>query len=274
MPSVFISHGAPSLSLDGGPARDFLQALPATLPHPRAILCISAHWETPAPRVTGSPAPETIHDFYGFPEALYALRYPSPGDPQLARRVAGLLVDAGLPADVDPERGLDHGAWVPLMLMAPRADVPVVQLSVQTRLGPQHQLAVGRALAPLRAESVLILGSGGATHNLGELQWGGSDALPPAFAGAFDDWLADAVAAGDEAALLRYRDVAPHAQRNHPTAEHFLPLFVPLGAAHEGALTAANEAPRANMAKGAGGRVLHRSFAYGSLSMAAFQWGT
>ncbi|MGH8414338.1 MAG: DODA-type extradiol aromatic ring-opening family dioxygenase [Gammaproteobacteria bacterium] len=225
-PSLFISHGSPMLAVDGTQAAHaFLQNLGTTLPRPEAILIISAHWDTPAPRITGATHPDTIHDFYGFPEPLYALHYPAPGNPELAKEVARLL---GLPAGVDLVRGLDHGAWVPLLLMYPQHDIPVLQLSLQTPLGPAHHLKIGEALKPLRERGVLIIGSGGATHNLREYFHPGGDNHKP-----YEDfiaWLHAALMRGDREALLDYRRLAPQAARNHPTEEHFLPLFVALGA--------------------------------------------
>ena len=162
LPSVFVSHGAPSLPLEETPARGFLEGLGGELGRPEAVLCVSAHWETAAPALSLAASPETIHDFFGFPEALYRLRYPAPGAPDLARRAAALLGAAGQEASLVEDRGLDHGAWIPLMLMYADAGVPVTQLSVLTGDGPTAHLALGRALAPLRAEGVLILGSGGA----------------------------------------------------------------------------------------------------------------
>ncbi len=254
-PSIFVSHGAPTLVLEDSSTNRFLRALGPQLGRPAAVLCVSAHWETPHPTVGASAAPPTIHDFYGFPRELYDVRYPAPGEPALASRVVELLEGAGIPAETDPVRGLDHGAWVPLRLMFPGADVPVVQLAVQSARGPGHHLALGRALGPLRQEGVLILGSGGATHNLREFGGYGRDAQPIEYARAFDDWLLDAVTAGRTAELEAYRERAPEARRNHPTPEHFLPLFVPLG-----------------VAGGPPGRALHRAFEYGVLSMAAFAW--
>lgn len=256
LPSVFVSHGAPTLLLDDTPTRSFIEGLGATVGRPRGIVCVSAHWEAPRPTVSASPAPGTIHDFFGFPPVLYTKRYPAAGDPALARRVASLLGAAGLDAAEDPSRGLDHGAWVPLMLMYPGADVPVVQLSVQPALGAGHHLELGEALAPLRDDGVLVLGSGGATHNLRDFGRHAIDAPPVTYAREFDDWLGDAVARGDEAALAGYADGAPHGRRNHPTPEHFLPLLVSAGAA----------------ARGAPGRRIHAAFEYGVLSMAAFAW--
>ncbi len=255
-PSVFVSHGAPSLILEASPTNRFLRDLGPQLGRPAAVLCVSAHWEAAQPTVGAAAAPSTIHDFYGFPRELYEVRYPAPGEPALASRVVELLEGAGISAEADPVRGLDHGAWVPLKLMFPGADVPVVQLAVQSGRGPGHHLALGRALAPLRQEGVLILGSGGATHNLREFGGYGREAQPIEYARAFDDWLRDAVTAGRTPELEAYRERAPEARRNHPTPEHFLPLFVPLGAAPDGAK----------------GRVLHRAFEYGVLSMAAFAW--
>lgn len=252
LPAVFVSHGAPSLVLEDIPARHFLSGLGALLGRPRAILCVSAHWQTPLARVSAAPRPETMHDFYGFPAELYRLLYPAPGAPELARRAAALMGEAGIQCTIDPERGLDHGAWSPLMLMYPAADVPVAQLAI-LEAGPAEHLALGRALAPLGAEGVLVLASGGAVHNLGQFH---VDRQRPApWAVAFDDWLAEAVAAGDEEALLAYRETRAEGALAHPSDDHFLPLFVALGAG------------------GGKGRALHRGFAHGSLSMAAYAWG-
>lgn len=255
LPSFFITHGSPTMGLDDCPARDFVAGLGGLLPRPEAVLCVSAHWEQPRPAVSGTDAPETIHDFFGFPEALYEMRYPAPGAPALAARVKDLLDAAGLGCEVHPRRGLDHGAWVPLKLAWPEADVPVTQLSVQTALGPEHHLALGRALAPLRREGVLVLASGSATHNLREFGRYPLDAEPVGYAAAFAAWLDDAVARGDVAALADWQRRAPEAARNHPTPEHFLPLFAALGAG-DGA-----------------GRRLHASYTYGVFYMGAYAFG-
>lgn len=251
-PSLFVSHGAPSLILEGGPACDFLSGLGAQLGKPRAVLCISAHWETESPQVSAAARPATIHDFYGFPRALYAMRYPAPGAPDLARRTKALLDGTGLDCAVDSTRGLDHGAWVPMKLIFPEADIPVLQLSIQQKRGPAHHLELGRALAPLRREGVLILASGGAIHNLGEL---GSGQDPEPWAAQFGQWLDRAVAAGDTDALVRYREAAPSGARAHPRDEHFLPLFVALGAASKPA-----------------GTGLFSGFSHGNLGMQAYVW--
>ena len=190
LPSVFVSHGPPTLVLDDDPARDFLIRLGQELPRPKAILCASAHWLTETPAVTLSPRPETIHDFFGFDQALYDIGYPAPGDPELARRVAGLVEATGFACALDPERGLDHGAWEPLALMYPEADVPVVQLALVAGADAATHLRLGQALEPLRHEGVLVLASGTAVHNLA--QWRADPATTPAWARAFDDWLAGA----------------------------------------------------------------------------------
>lgn len=226
-PSVFVSHGAPSLILEGGAACDFLAGLGPKLGRPNAVLCVSAHWETGAPTISGAAKPETIHDFYGFPRPLYEMRYPAPGNPELAARVKALLDKAGLDCAIDPTRGLDHGAWVPMKLIYPQADLPVLQLSIQQQLGPAHHLKLGRALAPLRDDGVLILASGSAIHNLREL---GRKDRPDPWAAEFGGWLDRAVAAGDSDALVRYRETVPSGARAHPRDEHFLPFFVALGA--------------------------------------------
>jgi 4,5-DOPA dioxygenase extradiol len=204
--------------------------------------------------VTLSPQPGTIHDFYGFPEELYGVRYPAPGAPDVARRVLDLLEAAGIEAEGDAARGLDHGAWVPLGLMYPEADVPVVQLSVQPGMDAAYHSAVGRALAPLGREGVLILGSGGATHNLADVRWDDPFGASPAdYATAFDAWLKSSVLEGRGREVEQYLTLAPQGRRNHPTPEHFLPLFAP-------------------MACGGNARLVHDAFTYGVLSMAAFVW--
>ncbi len=234
MPAVFVSHGAPTHALDAGAAGDAWAALGRSLPRPRAILAISPHWDTEAPMVSAAKAPETIHDFYGFPQPLYSIEYPAPGAPDLACRVAALLVEAGIPTAVHPNRGLDHGAWVPLRAMYPAADVPVMQLSTQWRRGPEHHLRLGNALAPLSDEGILILATGGLTHNLREFfeASASSTAAPSAapWVRGFQQWMFERLSAGDIDALLDYRRSAPHAVRAHPTDDHLMPLYVALGA--------------------------------------------
>lgn len=229
LPVVFLSHGSPMHAIEPGAAGPVWRALATALPRPRALLIASAHWETDAPAFTAHSRPETIHDFSGFPAPLYQLRYDTPGDPALAGRAMALLRAAGLEGGMDGTRGLDHGAWAPLLHMYPAADIPVLQVSVQTTAGTAHHLALGRALAPLAAEGVLIIGSGHMTHNLRDRLPPGSAAHP--YVVAFRDWVDARVQARDLDSLTHYRTLAPHAARAHPSEEHFLPLYVALGAA-------------------------------------------
>ncbi|MFL5281355.1 MAG: DODA-type extradiol aromatic ring-opening family dioxygenase [Rhodopila sp.] len=233
-PAVFLSHGAPTLPLVEAPARDFLRGLGRDIGRPHAILVASAHWETPAPVVSTIARNTTIHDFYGFPRELYQLRYEPPGAPEVAAAAAGLLDQAGLPTGQDPTRGLDHGAWVPLLLMYPDADIPAFQLSIQPHLGPRHHLAVGKALAPLRQQDVLIIASGAFTHNLSRFRGAAVDAPAPPDVIAFADWFDQAITSGRTADMLHYRALAPYAVQQHPTDEHLLPLFIAMGAGGTG----------------------------------------
>ena len=231
-PALFVPHGAPTFALRPGAAGAALVELAASLPLPRAIIIISAHWDTAVPTVGFAEKLETIHDFWGFPEALYAIRYPASGCPEASREVLTALEQAGLPAATDTSRGLDHGAWVPLRLMFPDADVPVIPLSVQSRGGTEQAYQLGRALAPLAAQGFLIIGSGSITHNLRDFQaaWqnGGQT---PAYVRQFADWVAGRVAAHDVDALIDYRRQAPFGTQAHPSEEHLLPFHVALGAA-------------------------------------------
>lgn len=229
LPTLFVSHGSPMFALEPGIAGRELRALTDALPRPEVIVIASPHWMAPRVSVTAAPWPETIHDFGGFPRALYELSYPAPGSPDWARRVLDTLAEADITAHADETRGLDHGAWVPLMFMYPDADIPVLQISLHPHFTPAHHYQLGRALAPLRQQGALIVGSGSLTHNLHEFR---SDHGPTqAYVEAFADWIATTLAAGDSAALLDYRARAPHAERAHPTDEHLLPLMFALGAA-------------------------------------------
>lgn len=214
-------------AIQPGAVREVWEGIARDLPRPKAILIASAHWETDAPQVTGTAKPETIHDFYGFPKPLYEIQYPAKGDPELASRALALLKD--FRATADPARGLDHGAWSPLLYMYPKADVPVVQVAVQTTLGTQHHLKVGRALAPLAKEGVLIIGSGHLTHNLRDR---GNNGVAP-YARNFQAWVKERIDGHALAELADYRRLSPDGVRAHPTDEHFLPLYFALGAARE-----------------------------------------
>ena len=259
LPTVFVSHGAPTLTLEDVPARRFLVGLGSRFRSVKAVLCISAHWNTRKPTVNAGKTPETIHDFYGFPDELYRIHYPAPGSPDLASHVQQLLKDTGIPCEIDTSRGLDHGAWVPLRLMYPGADIPVVQLSIHQSLDPDYHFTLGKALTTLREEGVIVLCSGGAVHPLGDPTASiGPGAITENWAVEFNDWLTTAVTGGDVQSLVNYRHLAPHAERAHPYPDHYMPLLTALGAA------------------GAGGRgsVLHHSWDLGDLGMDAYAFDT
>lgn len=238
LPSLYISHGSPMTALRPGLVGQRLAELAAALPRPRAIVVASAHWLAYRPLVGQAAQPQTIHDFGGFPPALYELEYPAPGDPALGQEVQRRLQRAGLHPQLDPRRGLDHGVWVPLRLLYPQADIPVVPLSIQPELGPAHQWALGRALAPLRDEGVLLIGSGSITHNLGDWRGGRGEGGEAHYVRPFVEWIEQRLRAEDVPALLDYRRRAPYAERAHPSDEHLLPLYFAMGAAGEHGLGA------------------------------------
>jgi 4,5-DOPA dioxygenase extradiol len=231
LPSVFLSHGSPMHALEAGAAGKAWAALGRRLGKPKALVIASAHWETGLPQLTGNAKPETIHDFSNFPEPLYRIRYPVAGSPDAAHRVQALLKEGGFTPAIDGCRGLDHGAWSPLLHMYPEADIPVVQISVQPALGPRHHVELGRSLKKLSEEGVLIIGSGHLTHNLRDWSRGGGKAEP--YAREFQSWVKERIDSRDLETLADYRSTSPHGVRSHPTEEHFLPLFVALGAAPE-----------------------------------------
>jgi len=231
MPVLFVSHGAPTLSLDPGDTGAAWRKLGEQLPRPSAILVISAHWETHIPTLSRAVKPETIHDFSGFPAELYKMKYPASGAPEMAQAAAYALQRENIPVQLDDARGLDHGAWIPLSLMYPAADIPVAQLSLLPDKGPAWHIELGRALRPLREQGVLIIGSGSITHNLRAVFNHPAGVPAPDWVTEFCDWMAQRISTGDLAALSDYRTRAPHAVQNHPTDEHLLPLFVALGAA-------------------------------------------
>jgi 4,5-DOPA dioxygenase extradiol len=226
MPAAFIGHGAPTLALDPEKGAAFA-AWGAALGKPRAILVASAHWEKAPPTLGATETRPLVYDFYGFPEPLYRVRYPAPGAADLARRVESLLAPEGVARE--PERGLDHGVWTPLVHLYPAADVPVLQLSLPTAWGAGRIHALGARLAPLRDEGVLMIGSGNITHNLRAVSWGGGPT--PAWASEFDAWAKEALDRGDVDVLLDYRTKAPALRMTHPTEDHWLPLFFAIGAA-------------------------------------------
>lgn len=258
LPTLFVSHGSPMLALEDSPARRFLLALGQRLPRPAAIVMVSAHWETTGgPSVSLAPEPATIHDFGGFAPALYEIRYRAAGAPAVAERAATLFEQAGIPVGRSAQRGLDHGAWVPLSLMYPDADVPVLQISLVHGAGPAAHERLGQALAQLRHEGVLVIGSGSLTHNLYEFRGQPVDAPVPSWVSEFETWMRERLAASDKAALLDYRKLAPSGVKNHPSEEHLLPLFVAMGAAGPDAKTT----------------LLHASFEHGILAMDAYAFG-
>ncbi|MFF2543960.1 dioxygenase [Kitasatospora sp. NPDC058063] len=225
MPALYLSHGAPPLADDPVWPGE-LAAWSADLPRPKAVLMVSAHWEE-APLALGAVTTvPLVYDFWGFPEHYYRVQYAAPGAPELAERVRKLLRAPGTPVQDIPERGLDHGAYVPLVEMYPDADVPVLQVSLPT-LDPQRLMEIGRKLAPLRDEGVLIVGSGFFTHNLRALS---NDGRITSVMAEFDDWGRRALEAHDLDALLDFEHKAPAGRLAHPRTEHFAPLFVTLGA--------------------------------------------
>ncbi len=233
LPTLFVSHGAPTIALEDGPAQRVLAGLAARLERPRAVLMLSAHWEAAQVTVIATPTPPTVHDFFGFPAPLYALRYPAPGAPGVARRIAELLAAAGYRVGLDATRGFDHGAWVPLRLIYPDADVPVLQLAIDPAQSAAWHWRLGRCLRALCDEGVLVIGSGSMTHNLRDF-WRHRDEVDApvaAYAEAFTTWFAEQFDARAIDSLLAWRERAPEAARAHPTDEHLLPLYVALGAA-------------------------------------------
>jgi 4,5-DOPA dioxygenase extradiol len=255
-PVLFISHGAPTFAIEPGVLGPQLRALGQKLSGFKAVLVVSPHWQTRDVQVMTTQQPETVHDFGGFPSALYDLQYPAPGEPALARETVRLLTAAGFTTNFDERRGLDHGAWVPLYHMLPDAQVPVFQVSMPASLTTEQAVELGRALAPLRAQGVMIVGSGSMTHNLYEFRQGTT--RPEPYAQEFAAWVRTAVVANARTPLINYRVEAPHAVRAHPTEEHFLPLLVALGAQQEGDVLQVLD----------GGGVSH-----GMLSMESYVWG-
>lgn len=233
-PSLFVPHGAPTFALRPGAAGAAIAEEAAGLSHMRAVIVVSAHWDTAVPTVGSAARPQTIHDFGGFPDELSRIRYPATGCARGSEEVVAALRTAGIDAVSDAGRGLDHGAWIPLRMMYPDAEVPVVPLSIQSARGPAHHLQLGRALAPLAARGFLIVGSGNLTHNLRDFQSavlaGGQT---PGYIREFADWMWRHIESGDERSLLDYRRLAPGGARAHPHEDHLLPLFVALGAAGE-----------------------------------------
>ena len=261
MPSLFISHGAPTLAIESNDYTDYLIRFAQNLPKPRAVVLFSAHWESRVQQISGLEQYSMIYDFAGFPEEMYRIVYPARGDAEITAEIQAMFLECGIPYQVDQRRGLDHGSWVVLRLLYPEADVPVIAMSVNPDLKPEEQYAIGKALATMREKDVLIIGSGGTVHNLpllfAELRArkmpGGDWALP------FENWLEERIDRWDTDALFDYVAQAPNALMAVPPngKEHFVPLFYAMGAADNHRQS----------------KLLHRSYQMGSLSLACWQFG-
>ena len=232
LPTLFVPHGAPTFALRPGAAGAALVELAQTIDRPKAIVVISPHWETREPTVGSATELETIYDFSGFPRELYTLKYPAHSDAALAQRVADCLHAAGYAAHIDPQRGLDHGAWVPLRMMYRRADIPIIPLSIKAHAGAAYHFALGEALRPLSDEGFLIIGTGSITHNLRDYMICMHNNLPtPDYVTRFADWIDARLQAHDINTLIDFRKTNSDAAQAHPTDDHFMPFFVALGAA-------------------------------------------
>lgn len=240
MPAIFLSHGAPPLADDPLWTQQ-LAEWSASMPKPESVLMVSAHWEDDPLTLSATTTVPLFYDFYGFPKRYYEVQYPAPGAPQLADEVERLLNEASQSVKRDTHRGLDHGAYVPLVEMYPQADVPVLQISMPT-LDPRQLFTIGQRLAPLRDQGVLIVGSGFSTHNLREMNWhSGPDGHPPTWSVEFDDWLDKTLRARDLDALIDFQRTAPAPYLAHPRTEHFAPLFIALGASAQSGLESNTE---------------------------------
>lgn len=254
-PAIFISHGAPTFATEPGELGAKLGELGQSLNGIRAVVAVSPHWETPGLQVASKATPETIHDFYGFPPELYSIEYPAAGSPEVAQAVLESLHNAGLNAHLDTDRGMDHGVWVPMRHLRPAADIPVVCVSLPLDATPDSAWQLGQALAPLREQGILLLGTGSLTHNLGEFRGPAVTQIAP-YVTQFANWIERRIEQRDQEALVQYRTLGPHAARAHPTEEHLLPLFFSLGASND---TDEFE-------------VITREVRYGMLSMASYYW--
>jgi 4,5-DOPA dioxygenase extradiol len=258
LPVLFIAHGSPMMAIEEHDYTRMLGALGRQV-KPKAVVLFSAHWESPTQTVSTAERYDTIYDFGGFPEELYRIKYPAPGDAQLAAEIGARFVREGIPYRTDSVRGLDHGAWVVLRLLYPNADVPVVSLSVNPDIAPQEQYRIGKALADLRAEDVLIIASGVTVHNFSTLRWRDTSGKADSWAVEFDDWVLDKAARWDLESLFAYESLAPHARLAVPPQgrEHFVPLFYALGAADDQRTA----------------KELFRTYQMGNLSYVVWQFG-
>lgn len=252
LPGLFISHGSPMLALNPEQVGPALHRLSLNLPKPKAIVVMSAHWESNALEVNTGIRPETWHDFRGFPEELYDIRYPAPGDPEIAEQILNLLANAQISAHANSTRPRDHGVWMPLLHMYPDADIPVIEISLPMNMSSEEIFNIGKALAPLRDQQILLIGSGSITHNLRELSWSGISSNVPEWASTFRNHVVQKLAHSDYQAVLDWQTI-PYVQRNHPTIEHFAPLFFSMGTGE-----------RFN--------VVHSSFTMGALGMDIYRF--
>ncbi len=252
LPGLFISHGSPMLAINPEQVGPALERLSLNLPKPEAIIVMSAHWESSALEVNTGVRPETWHDFRGFPPELYDIRYPAPGHPELAEDILHMLSEAGFSAHANSTRPHDHGVWMPLLHMYPQADIPVVEIALPISMSAQDIYKIGQTLAPLRSKQILIIGSGSITHNLRELSWNRQPAPVPVWASAFRNYVVSKLAHSDYDAVLDWQTI-PYAERNHPTLEHFAPLFFAMGTGHRFS-------------------IVHSSFSMGSLGMDIYRF--
>jgi 4,5-DOPA dioxygenase extradiol len=254
MPSYFFAHGAPSIVLEDNEYTQLLKNFKDQMPKPKAIVLFSAHWEEPTQSIGAAETYKTIYDFGGFQDELYEMIYPAQSDRSLSEQVQSLFSKHGVQSVLNDSRGLDHGAWAVLKLLFPDADIPVVALSVNRFLSNEQQYQIGKALAELREQDVLIIGSGGTVHNLRRLNWR-SDGIDE-WALRFDLWLQSKLESWDTEALFQYRELAPCAEEAVPTSEHFIPLLLAMGTG--------DSIRRA--------KLLHRSYQYGNLSLSCWQF--
>ena len=253
LPALFISHGSPMTAIDAGEVANAMHRLSINLPKPNAIIVVSAHWESDALEVSTASRPETWHDFTGFPDELYQIRYPAPGSPALAERIIHLLNDAGFDAHGNAVRPRDHGVWAPLLHIYPDADIPVIHISIPKRFSSQQLFNLGQALISLRSQQMLLIGSGSITHNLSALSFRDLNAAVPNWASRFKIWMIQKLGASDYDAVINWKFEAPDARQNHPTDEHLKPLFFTMGA-------------------GSRFSVVHSSFTMGSLGMDIYRF--
>ncbi|TCM69861.1 4,5-DOPA dioxygenase extradiol [Acinetobacter calcoaceticus] len=252
LPGLYISHGSPMLAIDPEQVGPALLRLSHNLPVPRGIVVMSAHWESDALEVSSGFRPETWHDFRGFPEQLYEIRYPAPGDPELAERIIKMFADNNINAHANSTRPRDHGVWMPLLHMYPNADIPVIEISLPRQMSALMLYTLGQCLSELRQQQILIIGSGSITHNLSELSWDGSDNTVPEWASTFRNHVVSKLSHQQYDEILDWQSI-PHLKRNHPSLEHLAPLFFAMGT-------------------GLRFSIVHSSFSMGSLGMDIYRF--